>query len=147
MRDKQDAREQLRRSVDLLANRANLYAQMQKDPLKMIGGASGVGLVLGVLVGRRFARTRKIFVRPEMSKKEQKAYEQSQKRAHQAQQAASKGGLRGALLAAVTTLVVKTLQERVLAPQIERFADELQHRASNAGKPAAGHEHGPRRPM
>ncbi|WP_052326721.1 hypothetical protein [Deinococcus peraridilitoris] len=150
MTEKRDAREELRRSVDALAYRTNLYAQMQKDPMKLIGGASGLGLLLGLLVGRRFPRTRTVYLRPDMSPREQKAYTKAQMRLYKAQQKASKGGIGGALTAAVMTIAVKVLQERVLAPQIERLADQLNQKAEQARQPSATTvriESDPRRPM
>lgn len=149
--DRYDARAQLRSSVDALADRANLYTQMQKDPLKMIGGASGVGLVLGLLVGRRFARTRKIYVHEDMSKKEQKAYAKLQQRLHKGERGAKKGGIGGALMAALTTVAIRVVQERVLKPQVERFADQMSQRAQQGqaqqrqGGASATTEHDPRR--
>lgn len=130
------AREQLRRSIDGLAERANLYGQMQKDPLKIIGGATGVGLVLGLLVGSRAKRTRRIYVDANSSKKEQNAFAKAQLRTARG----GRGGIGGALVAAATTIAIRVLQDRVLRPQLEQFADRLveQGRARAAGQPAPG---------
>lgn len=124
-----DSRERLRRSVDELAERGNLYAQMQQDPLKIIGGASGVGLLLGLLLGSRLKRTRKVYVDAASSPKEQKAFAKAQLRV---QKGGQKGGIGGALVAAIVTIGIRVLQDRVLRPQLEQMADQLLERAKNA---------------
>lgn len=116
-------RQKLQRSLDNLADRANLQLQMQKDPLKMIGGASGVGLALGLLVGRQLRRSKKIYVDASSPKAQQKALVRAQARS-------GKGGasIGGALLATAATLAFKVLQDRVIAPRLEGLADQLMHR-------------------
>ncbi|ULH16442.1 hypothetical protein MF271_07630 [Deinococcus sp. KNUC1210] len=113
-----EARARLKSSVDALADRTNMQLQMQKEPLKMLGGATGVGLALGMLVGRQFRRTRRIYVDAASPEKEQKALMKAQKKS---------GGnsIGGALLATAATLGFKILQERVLVPRLEEFADRL----------------------
>lgn len=134
--ERANARERLRQSVDVLAERTNLHAQMQKDPLKMIGGASGVGLALGLLMGRRFRRTKKVYIERGLSVRDERDYVKSQKVQQKQQEAAAKGGLKGALIAAFTTVAVKTLQERVLAPQLERLADQIHEKATGSRRDA-----------
>lgn len=116
-------RERLSRAVNTLADQASLQVQMQKDPLKMLGGASGVGLVLGLLVGSRLRRTRRVYVDAASSKKEQKALAKAQARTSKG------GGIGNALMGLVVTVGFKVLQERVLAPQLERLADGLVERS------------------
>ncbi|ADV68120.1 hypothetical protein [Deinococcus maricopensis] len=128
--NRQDARARLRDSVNTLAAQANLHAQMQKEPLKMLGGASAVGLVLGALVGSRVRRTRKVYVDAASNKREQKAFMKAQARVAKQQKG---GGLGGMLMGLVVTTGVKLLQERVLAPKLEeltsKLADQQQARA------------------
>ena len=145
--DRYEAREKLRRSVDELADRANLYTQMQKDPLKVIGGASGVGVLLGVLVGSRFKRTKKVYVDADSTPKEQKAFAKAQQKASKG----GGGGLTGGLIAAATTVGVRLLQDRYLKPQLDRLAENLTQRAQ---QPHGGQQPGddanakdPKRPM
>lgn len=125
-------RQKLQRSLDSLADRANLQLQMQQDPLKMIGGASGVGLALGLLVGRQFRRSKKIYVNSDSPKAHQKALIKAQARGGK-----GGGGIGGALLATAATLAFKVLQDRVIAPRLEGLADQLMNRVDERqGKPA-----------
>lgn len=127
--EREAARERLRASVDTLAQQANLHVQMQKDPLKMIGGASAVGAVLGLMMGRQMRRTKKIYVDADSPAKYQKALIKAQK-------SQKGGGVGGALVATLGTLAVKTLTERVITPRLEQLSTSLLDRAGQA--PAAG---------
>ncbi len=118
MSDRDDARARLKSSVDALAEQANVQLKMQKEPLKMLGGATGVGLALGMLVGRSFRRSRRIYVDAASTPKEQKALAKAQTKG-------GGGSVGGALLATVATLGFKVLQERVIAPRLGEFADKL----------------------
>lgn len=126
-----DARARLKDSVDALAKQANLQLKMQQEPLKMLGGATGVGAVLGVLVGRSLRRSRRIYVDAASSKKEQKALVRAQGKS---------GGssIGGALLATVATLGFKVLQERVIAPRLGEMADRLLEQSKKTGAAQAG---------
>ena len=123
MSDRDDARARLKSSVDALAEQANVQLKMQKEPLKMLGGATGVGLALGVLVGRSFRRSRRIYVDAASTPKEQKALAKAQTKG-------GGGSVGGALLATVATLGFKVLQERVIAPRLGEFADKLLEKGS-----------------
>lgn len=133
--DRIEARAKLKSSIDTLVEQTNLQLKMQKEPLKMLGGATGVGVALGVLVGRTLRRSRRIYVDAASSKKDQKALTKAQSK---------KGGSVGnALLATVATLSFKVLQERVIAPRIGEFADQLLEKSKqNGGAPA-----GPKKPV
>ncbi|WP_424950238.1 hypothetical protein [Deinococcus sp.] len=123
--DRTEARARLKTSIDELARQTNLQLKMQQEPLKMLGGATGVGLALGVLVGRSFRRSRRIYVDAASTSKEQKALAKAQ----------SKGGgnsVGGALLATVATLGFRVLQERVIAPRLGDFADRLLERSGGS---------------
>ena len=126
---REEARARLRSSVDALAERANMQVQMQKEPLKMLGGATGVGLALGVLVGRQLRRTRRVYVDAASTKKEQQALAKVQKKS---------GGnsVGGALIATVATLGFKVLQERVLVPRLEELAHRMLSQSGGAGEAA-----------
>ena len=129
MTERDEARAKLRRSIDTLAERTNVQLQMQKEPLRMLGGATGVGVALGVLVGRRFRRSRRIYVDAASAKKEQKALAKAQSK--------GKGGNVGnALIATVATLGFRLLQERVIVPRLEEYADKLM--AQQGGAQPAG---------
>ena len=138
MSDRDEARARLKSSIDALAEQANLQLKMQKEPLKMLGGATGVGLALGVLVGRNFRRSRRIYVDAASTKKEQKALTKAQGKS-------GGGSVGGAILATVATLGFKVLQERVIAPRLGEIADRLLERsAQNSGtvgsKPVTGNK-------
>lgn len=134
--EREEARERLKASVDALAHRANLQVQMQKEPLKMLGGASAVGALLGVVVGRQFKRSKKIYVDVDSPVKHQQAL-------MRAQQKQKGGGVGGALMATVTTLAFRVLNDKVLTPRLEGMAQNLLDRAGQdsgqktAQKPAA----------
>ncbi|MFC4637374.1 hypothetical protein [Deinococcus hohokamensis] len=124
MTEREIARERLRASVDALAHEANLQVQLQREPLKMLGGASAVGAVIGLVVGRQFRRSKKIYVDAGSPTKHQKALIKAQ---HKQQ---SGKGVGGALVATLGTLAVRTLTERVITPKLEELAGSMQHKAS-----------------
>ncbi|MBI0446252.1 hypothetical protein [Deinococcus sp. DB0503] len=129
--EREEARARLKASVDALVERANLQVQLQKEPLRMLGGASAVGAaagtLLGVIVGRQFQRTKKIYVDADSPEKHQKALIRAQKK--------EKGGtsVGGALVATLTTLGIKVLNDRVLTPKLEEIAHNLLSRAGQEG--------------
>lgn len=129
--EQEEARERLKQSIDALAERANLQVQMQKEPLKMLGGASAVGAVVGLVVGRQFRRSKKIYVSADSPAKHQKELVKAQKK----QQGQNVGG---ALTATLATLAVKTLTDRVLAPKLEQIANGLLEKAGQAPEPGTG---------
>ncbi|WP_221088336.1 hypothetical protein [Deinococcus aquaedulcis] len=120
--EREEARERLKASVDALTREASLQVKMQQEPLKMLGGASAVGAVLGLVVGRQFRRSRKIYVDAQSPVKHQKALVK-------AQQKQKGGGVGGALVATLGTLAVKTLTDKVIAPRLETLAESLMARA------------------
>ena len=126
--EREAARERLKESLDVLAERANLQAQMQKEPVKMLGGASAVGAVLGLLIGTQFKRTKKVYVDAGSPVKYQKELVKAQK--------SQKGGgnVGGALLATLGTLAIRTLSDRVLAPKLEEIANNLLEKAGEEPK-------------
>ncbi|GGR80170.1 hypothetical protein [Deinococcus sedimenti] len=123
--EREEARKRLQESVDALTHQVSLHANMQKDPLKMLGGASAVGALMGIVVGRQFRRSRKIYVDAQSPAKHQKALIKAQK-THKG------GGVGGALVATLGTLAVKTLMDKVVTPRLETFADGL---LDKAGQP------------
>lgn len=128
--EREAARERLKESLDVLAERANLQVQMQKEPVKMLGGASAVGAVLGLLIGTQFKRTKKIYVDAGSPVKYQKELVKAQK-------SQKGGGVGGALLATLGTLAVKTLSDRVLAPKLEEIANNMLEKAGEEPKTRA----------
>ncbi len=131
--DREEARERLKASIDALADRANLQLQMQKEPAKMLGGASAVGAVIGLVIGRQFRRSKKIYVDAESPVKHQQALIKAQKA-----DKGGVGGVGGALVATLGTLAVKTLTDRVLAPKLEELANSLLEKAGEAPKATPG---------
>lgn len=130
MNERDEARAKLKSSIDTLVEQTNLQLKMQQEPLKMLGGATGVGLALGMLVGRSMRRSRRIYVDAASSKKDQKALTKAQSK---------KGGSVGnAVLATVATLGFRVLQERVIAPRLGDFADRLLEKSGSAGGNSAG---------
>ena len=128
MTQREEARMRLQESVDQLSQQASLQVQMQKEPLKMLGIATGVGAVLGILIGRSFKKTRKIYVDETLSKKDQKAFAKAQ-----AQHKGAASSIGGALLATLGTLAFKMLQDRVIAPKLEELTQNLLSKADEAG--------------
>lgn len=118
--EQEEARERLRASVDRLTQQASLQVQMQKEPLKMIGGASAVGALVGLVVGRQFRRSKKVYVDAHSPVKHQKAFIKAQKK-----QAKGKNDVGGALVATLGTLAVRMLTDKVLAPKLEEVANGL----------------------
>lgn len=128
MTEQEEARARLKASIDALTEQASLQAQMQKEPLKMLGGASAVGAVLGLVVGRQFRRSKKIYVDADSPLKHQKALVKAQNK----QQGGSSVG--GALLATLGTLAVRTVMDKVVSPRLEEVASGL---LDKAGQPAS----------
>lgn len=125
--DREEARARLKASVDALAERANLQVQMQKEPLKMLGGASAVGTLIGVVLGRQLRRTKKIYVDADSPVRYQKDFIKAQQK---------QGGGRsvgGALVATLGTLAVRTLTERVIKPRLEEMASQMLERSGQSG--------------
>ncbi|UBV41606.1 hypothetical protein LAJ19_08000 [Deinococcus taeanensis] len=131
--EREEARERLKASVDALAHQANLQVQLQKDPLKMLGGASAVGAVIGLVMGRQFRRTRKVYVDAQSPVKHQKALLKAQK-SHKG------GGVGGALVATLGTLAVKTVMDKVVTPRLEGLADQLLDKAGQPRDPRAAQQ-------
>lgn len=129
--EREEARARLKASVDALTERASLQVQLQKDPLKMLGGASAVGALLGVVVGRQFRRSKKIYVDATSPVKQQKAL-------MKAQQKQKGGGVGGALVATLGTLAFKTLNDKVLTPKLEELANNMLDRAGQQPGPSRG---------
>lgn len=130
--EREEARARLRSSVDALAYQANLQVQMQKEPLKLLGGASAVGAVVGLVVGRQFKRSKKVYVDAYSPEKHQKALIKAQKKQ-------KGGGVGGALVATLTTMAFKTLNDKVITPKLEEMANNL---LDKAGQPGHGHKPG-----
>ena len=130
MSERDEARAKLKSSIDTLVDRANLQVKMQKEPLRMLGGATGVGVALGVLVGRSLRRSRRIYVDAASSKKDQKALTKAQSK--------KGGGVGNAVLATVATLGFKMLQEKVIAPRLGEIADRLLEKSGSADRGTTG---------
>lgn len=128
--EREEARERLKNSVDALTQQASLQVNLQKDPLKMLGGASAVGAVIGMVVGRQFKRSRKIYVDAASPAKHQKALIKAQK-------SGKGGGVGGALVATLGTLAVKTVMDRVVTPRLEQLADNLLEKSGQPAGPSA----------
>lgn len=125
-------RARLKASIDALTEQASLQVNLQKEPLKMLGGASAVGAVLGMVVGRQFRRSKKIYVDAASPAKHQKALIKVQKGQK------SKGGIGSALIATLGTLAVKTLTDKVITPRLEGMANSMLDKAGQpVSKPAA----------
>ena len=126
MSERDEARARLKSSIDALADKANVQLKMQQEPIRMLGGATGVGLALGVLVGRSLRRSKRIYVDAASSQKDQKSLMRAQ---------GKKGGsgIGGAIFATVATLGFKVLQERVIAPRLGELADRMMEQSKQSG--------------
>lgn len=111
-----DAKRHLEENLNALQESTSLHVKLQQDPLKKLGMAVGAGLVLGILIGRGTKKTRVVKVA-------------GGKNVEQAKEAAaSKGALSGVIITAVGGMLLKVLQEKVLAPKLEELADQLLER-------------------
>lgn len=119
--EKEAARQQLKDSIDQLSEGVDLRLKMQAEPLKLLGGASVVGSLLGLAIGSQIRRTKRIYVDAASPIKHQKGLIKAQ----QAQQ--GKGGK--AILTALGTLAVKVLGDKTIAPKIEDMAHNLLEKA------------------
>ena len=129
MTEQEEARARLKASIDALTEQASFQVQMQKEPLKLLGGASAVGGVVGLLVGRQLRRSKKIYVDAESPVKHQKALMKAQSRQQ------SGPGAGGALIATLGTLAFKQIMEKVVTPKLEEVANGL---LDKAGQSPAG---------
>ena len=129
MTEQEEARARLKASIDALTEQASFQVQMQKEPLKMLGGASAVGAVLGMVVGRQFRRSKKIYVDAESPVKHQKALMKAQSKQQ------SGPGAGGALIATLGTLAFKQVMEKVVTPKLESVANNLLEKAGQAESP------------
>lgn len=129
MTEQEEARARLKASIDTLTQQVSLQTQMQKEPLKMLGGASAVGGVVGLLIGRQFRRSKKIYVDAESPMKHQKALMKAQSK-HQ-----GGGGAGGALIATLGTIAFKQVMDKVITPRLEEVANGLMEKAGQPGKP------------
>jgi len=137
LNEQEEARERLKASVDRLTEQASLQLQVQKEPLKMLGGASAVGAVVGLVLGRQLRRSKKVYVDAHSPVKHQREFVKAQKKAQQN----NKTNVGGALVATLGTLAVRMLTAKVLAPKLEQVANGLLDKAgqpkSDARTPAA----------
>lgn len=133
--EREEARARLKASVDVLAQQASLQMQMQKEPLKLLGGASAVGAVVGLVAGRQLKRSKKVYVDAYSPEKEQKALIKAQKKEK------GKGGVGGALVATLTTLAFRALNDKVITPRLEEMANNLLDKAGQPGHRPDGHKH------
>lgn len=131
MNEREAARHRLERAVNMLGDEASLKVQMQRDPVKIIGGATGVGVVLGALLGSQLRRTRKVYVDAYSPAKQQKALIGAQNRANR------QGNIGNKLMGLAITFGIKYLQEQVLTPRLEGMAGKLESRsADRSARPA-----------
>ncbi|WP_420596775.1 hypothetical protein [Deinococcus sp.] len=130
MNEREEARLRLQESVDNLGQEASLQVRMQREPLKMLGIATGVGAVIGILLGRSFKKTKKVYVDDTLSKKERKAFAKAQERYK-----GPVGNIGGALLATLGTLAFKIVQDRFIVPKLEELAQNLNSQAGQPGTP------------
>ncbi|AAF10447.1 hypothetical protein [Deinococcus radiodurans] len=129
LNEQEEARERLKASVDRLTQQASLQVKVEKEPLKMLGGASAVGAVIGLVLGRQLRRSKKIYVDAHSPVKHQREFVKAQQRAQN-----NKNNVGGALLATLGTMAVKMLTDKVLAPKLEEVANNL---LDKAGQPSA----------
>lgn len=118
MTPQEAARERLKHSVDSLGQQVSLKANMEKEPLKILGGASAVGAVLGLALGSSLRRSKKIYVDADSPLKHQKALVRAQKKS-------SSAGAGGALVATLGTWAVKLLVDQVVQPKLQDFVEDL----------------------
>jgi len=127
-----EARERLKTSVNELVELTNLHVKVQAQPLKYMGGSAGGGFILGLLLGRRGRRVKKVYVERGTGRggKVTKADLKNEARLVKAQQGKqNRTNLGGAITGILVTTLLKIVQERFLAPQLENYADKLLDRS------------------
>ncbi len=123
-----EARERLKTSVNELVELTNLHVKVQAQPLKYMGGSAGGGFILGLLLGRRGRRVKKVYIERGTGRggKVTKADLKNEARLVQAQQGKqNRTNIGGAITGILVTTLLKIVQERFLAPQLESYADKL----------------------
>ena len=126
-----EARERLKTSVNELVELTNLHVKVQAQPLKYMGSSAGGGFILGLLLGRRGRRVKKVYVERGTGRggKVTKADLKNEARLVKAQQGKqNRTNLGGAITGILVTTLLKIVQERFLAPQLENYADKLLER-------------------
>lgn len=129
--EKDLARERLRAKVDVLAETASIKGQLQAEPLKMLGGASALGAVLGLALGSQMKRTKKIYVDANSPVKYQKAL-------MKAQQKEQGTDLGGALVATLVTVGARALSNKLVRDRLQTLADDLLAKAGQVSADGAG---------
>jgi len=97
-----------------------------------MGGSAGGGFILGLLLGRRGRRVKKVYVERGTGRggKVTKADLKNEARLVKAQQGKqNRTNLGGAITGILVTTLLKIVQERFLAPQLENYADKLLDRS------------------
>lgn len=129
--EKDLARERLRAKVDVLAETASIKGQLQAEPLKMLGGASALGAVLGLALGSQMKRTKKIYVDANSPVKYQKAL-------MKAQQKEQGTDLGGALVATLVTVGARALSNKLVRDRLQTLAEDLLAKAGQAPEAGSG---------
>lgn len=122
------ARERLRAKVDVLTETVSLKAQLQREPIKMLGGASAVGAVLGLALGSQIRRTKTVYVDANSPIKYQRGL-------IKAQQQESGSNLGGALFATLLAAGTRALGNQLVQDRLQAVAEDL---LSKAGETSGG---------
>lgn len=123
-----EARERLKAGVDELVQLTSLHVKVQAQPLKYMGGSAGGGFLLGLLLGRRGRKVKKVYIERGTGRggKVTKADLKSEAKLVQVQQGKqNRTNITGAITGILVTTLLKIVQERFLAPQLENYADKL----------------------
>ena len=123
-----EARERLKAGVDELVQLTSLHVKVQAQPLKYMGGSAGGGFLLGLLLGRRGRKVKKVYIERGTGRggKVTKTDLKSEAKLVQVQQGKqNRTNITGAITGILVTTLLKIVQERFLAPQLENYADKL----------------------
>lgn len=112
------AKKRFQESVDLLVQKTDLHLKMQRQPLKMMGGSATGGFLFGFLFGRRGRKIQKVYV-------ERGALQTSVKKKAETKKTPPWKGFQGAATGMLLTVFFNIVQEKLLAPFLERYADQL----------------------
>ncbi|MFN8510134.1 MAG: hypothetical protein U0Z75_06190 [Deinococcaceae bacterium] len=128
------AKKRFQESVDLLVQKTDLHLKMQKKPVKMMGGSATGGFLFGFLFGRRGRKIQKVYV-------ERGALQPIAKKKTETKKIPPWKGLQSAATGMLFTVFFNIVQEKLLAPFLETYADQLIEKGKDIDAKNKGKKH------